>query len=295
MEIDCVFSGGGVKAYAYLGALQSMNEHRLHIKRVAGTSAGAIFAGLLAAGYNSKEIKTILEDLQLEKLLDPPLLSKYIPITKWLLLYGQKGLYKGDALESWLDNLLAKKGIFTFGDIKNHELKVVISDISLGRLIVIPDDLERVYGLTPETFKVATAIRMSASFPYFFMPKKLYYKDRSYSYIVDGGLLSNFPLWIFRTKDRDVRPVLGITLSDSVENSQPAKVSNGIDMFRALFLAMMRAHDTRYVSKQMEDQVVFIQVKEIKTVDMSITESTKQQLIQLGKEETTAFLKSWPK
>ena len=295
MEIDCVFSGGGVKAYAYIGALQSVKEHQLHIKRVAGTSAGAIIASLLAADYDVDEIHLILHDLQLETLLDPPFLSNYFPWMKWLLLYSQMGMYKGDAFELWLEHLLAQKGISTFGDLTKHELKVVISDISLGKLVVIPDDLERVYGIAPETFKIATAVRMSASFPYFFMPKKLYYQERTYSYIVDGGLLSNFPLWIFRTQQRDVRPVLGMTLSDSVENVQPMKVKNGIDMYRALFLAMMRAHDTRYISRKKQDHVIFIPVKDIKTVDMSISASTKQQLIQLGKEATTTFLKTWPK
>src|SRR5699024_722290 len=134
----------------------------------------------------------MLDQLDIEKLLDPPLISKYIPMTRWALLYQNKGLYKGDKLEEWLEEKLALKGIETFAHIKENDLKIVVSDISLGKLIVIPDDLNRVYGVVPEQFKVATAVRMSASFPYFFMPKKLYY-SKTYSYIVDGGLLSNFP------------------------------------------------------------------------------------------------------
>jgi len=51
MNIDAVFSGGGVKAFAFIGALEAMEEKGLVIKRAAGTSAGAILASLVLAGY----------------------------------------------------------------------------------------------------------------------------------------------------------------------------------------------------------------------------------------------------
>src|SRR5699024_3025183 len=258
MNIDCVFSGGGIKAYAFLGSLKSINSKKYRIQRVAGTSAGAILAALLAANYSIKEIEDMLNQLEIEKLLDPPLISKYIPITRWALLYQNKGLYKGDKLEEWLEEKLAVKGIVTFEHIKENNLKIIISDISLGKLIVIPDDLNKVYGIKPEHFKVATAVRMSASFPYFFMPKKLHY-GKTYSYIVDGGLLSNFPLWVFN-EPKLKRPILGLNLSDNVENIQPKKIKDAVDMFRALFLAMMRAHDARYISKTKQHHIVFIPV-----------------------------------
>jgi len=296
MDIDCVFSGGGIKGYAFIGALQTIKEHQYEIKRVAGTSAGAILAACIAANYTVEEIEQMLEQVQIENLLDPPFLSKYVPFTKWFLLYRQMGLYKGDKLESWFEDILAKKGVYTFADLEKDALKIVISDISLGKLVVIPDDLQRVYGINPKRFKVATAVRMSANFPYFFMPKKLYF-NHTYSYIVDGGILSNFPLWVFRNgeHERDKRPVLGITLSDTVENSGPVKVQQAIDLFRALFLAMMRAHDTRYVSRKMQNDVIFIPVKEINAMDLAIPDDVKRQLIQLGNEKTATFLKTWSK
>src|SRR5699024_12209948 len=106
MNIDCVFSGGGIKAYAFLGSLKSINDKKYRIQRVAGTSAGAIIAALIAAKYTIKEIENMLDQLDIEKLLDPPLISKYIPMTRWALLYRNKGLYKGDKLEEWLEEKL---------------------------------------------------------------------------------------------------------------------------------------------------------------------------------------------
>src|SRR5690625_5146540 len=198
MKIDCVFSGGGVKGFAFIGALRSIEEKNLKIERVAGTSAGAIIAALLAARYNVSEIENIMQELNLKKFLDAPFITEKIPFSKWMMLYFQMGLYKGNKFEKWLTDVLANKGVYTFKDIQEGYLKVVVSDVSLGKLIIIPDDLERVYQIIPDTFSVATAIRMSASFPYFFMPKKLGKKQNKKSYIVDGGLLSNFPIWVFR-------------------------------------------------------------------------------------------------
>lgn len=98
MKIDAVFSGGGVKGFAYVGVLEAWEEKNLQVERAAGTSAGAIIAGFLAAGYHYKDIKELMKTLDVQSLADPPLLSKLLPATKWLFLYFQLGLYKG---RSW--------------------------------------------------------------------------------------------------------------------------------------------------------------------------------------------------
>ena len=55
--IDGVFSGGGMKGFALVGAYQVLEEKGYQFKRVAGTSAGAILACFIAAGYTGKEIE----------------------------------------------------------------------------------------------------------------------------------------------------------------------------------------------------------------------------------------------
>jgi len=295
MKIDGVFSGGGVKAYAFIGALEALEREGYSFERVAGSSAGAIVASFLAANYTIDEINTLMEDVSLIHFLDPPRWTRRIPFSKWISLYFQMGLYKGDRFESWLRQTLAKKGVRTFADIAHGSLKIVVSDVTLGRLVVIPDDLYRLYQIDPATFSVARAVRMSASFPYFFMPKKLQNENGEKSYIVDGGLLSNFPLWVFRNENgRDVRPVLGISLSESIEHGKEYRVRNSLDLLQALFHSMLKAHDTRYIEKSKQDNIVFIPIKKIKTTDFSLTDKQKQSLIELGDIETKAFLRHWP-
>lgn len=295
MKIDGVFSGGGVKAYAFMGALQSIDEHELTLERVAGTSAGAIIASLIAANYQTEDIQQLLDELDLNKLLDPPMLTTIFPLSKWPFLYFQMGINKGEKFERWLYQLLAAKNIYTFNDLKEGQLKVIVSDLTLGRLVVIPDDLKSIYDIEPNYFPVSTAIRMSAGFPYFFMPKKLPGKTNKKSVIVDGGLLSNFPLWVFENENGDKRrPILGVKLSESMEQSEPRNIKNALDMFHALFSTMKQAHDARYISKSKQNNVIFIPVDNMSAVDLSISDETKQALITLGKQRADRFLQHWP-
>lgn len=295
MKIDVVFSGGGVKAFAFMGALQSIENHRLTLERIAGTSAGAIVASLIAANYQTDEIKVMLEELDLKSFLDPPTLTTLLPFSKWFFLYFQLGINKGEKFERWLYEQLAAKNIYTFKDLQQDRLKVIVSDLSLGKLVVIPDDLKRVYGLEPNYFLVSKAIRMSAGFPYFFMPKKLPGKTNKKSIIVDGGLLSNFPLWVFENENGEKkRPILGVKLSDSTEKYQPRHIRNALDMFQALFTTMKQAHDARYITKSQQNNIIFIPVKNISPVDLSISDQDKQRLIHIGKQRADRFLKYWP-
>ncbi|PAV29090.1 hypothetical protein CIL05_14040 [Virgibacillus profundi] len=297
MKIDAVFSGGGVKAYAFVGALESIEEKKLQIERVAGTSAGAIVASFLAAGYRYEEINSLLNELDLKKFLDPPALSKMLPFTKWFFLYFQLGIYKGDKLEQWIQQQLTKKNLNTFTDLKPGYLKVVVSDLSLGKMVVIPDDLQNNYGIDPNYFPIAKAIRMSAGFPYFFMPKKLPGKSQKKSIIVDGGLLSNFPLWVFENgENKNNRPILGVKLNESIKGQHQQKnIRNAFDMFHALFSTMKQAHDARYISKSQKNNIIFIPVEGVGTTDFQLTNETKENLISTGKSRADEFLKYWPK
>src|SRR5690625_599796 len=159
MKIDGVFSGGGIKAYAFIGSLQSIYNHNLEFKRVAGTSAGAIMASFLASGYTLSEIERSLESLDLKLFLDAPVLNNIIPGLKWFSLYFQMGLYRGRKFEDWLYYKLAEKNVYTFGDLPKGHLKIVVSDLTLGKLVVIPDDLERIYGINPKIFPVRSEER----------------------------------------------------------------------------------------------------------------------------------------
>lgn len=290
MIVDGVFSGGGIKGFAYVGAMQVLEEQGIQFERVSGTSAGAILAAFIAAGLNAEELEEIFDELNLQVLLDPPKFWFNLSFLKWVNLYKHFGLYRGKTLEQWFHEKLAAKGIYTFGDLPNDSLKLVASDLTNGRILVLPDDLKH-YGIDGQTFSVSRALRMSCGLPFFYEPFYLH-NGTEECVIVDGGVLSNFPLWLYGGENQ-VRPVLGMKLSSSNEEMAPHKIDNAIQLFEALFSTMKDAHDNRYISRRHEKNIIFIPVENYSATQFDMDEATKQKIMSIGKERATTFLKNW--
>ncbi|KQL37246.1 patatin-like phospholipase family protein [Psychrobacillus sp. FJAT-21963] len=290
MLIDGVFSGGGLKGFALVGAYQVLEEKGYRFKRVAGTSAGSILAAFIAAGFSSKEIENLLDELDTNTLLDPRKTLLPIPLMKWLNLYWRMGLYQGKALENWFLEKLAIKGVYTFSDLQPGSLKVVASDLTNGKMIVIPDDLGD-YGISADSFPVARAIRMSCGIPFFFEPIKLK-TGTGDTIVVDGGVLSNFPMWIYDNGNKE-RPVLGLKLSGNSEDVPGHTINNGLQLFEALFSTMKNAHDERYISRKIEKNIIFIPVEDYSATQFDMTEEMKKDLLEKGRQRAIQFLKIW--
>ena len=292
MIIDAVFSGGGVKAFAFIGALEALENQNYQIKRTAGSSAGAIVAGLVAAGYEIDELREIMLDVDLQTLLDRSIMEKIFPILKWMSVYRTFGLYKGKLFERWLEDLLAAKGIYTFADLKYGQLKLTVADLTLGRLVIFPDDLQEIYGILPERFSVAKAIRMSAGLPFFFKPIKLFDQEAKKHLMVDGALLSSLPLWIFKkSKQKPLRPVIGFQLQSKEKYFTNYQINNGLQFGKTLIATMRHAQDLRYISKYNQPDIVFLDTDHVNVADFSLSRKSRIDLIETGKEKTQLFLK----
>jgi len=292
MLIDGVFSGGGLKGFALVGAYQVLEEKGYRFHRVAGTSAGAILACFIAAGYSAKEIEKMLDEQDFQVLLDPRKTIIPLPLMKWFQLYWRLGLYQGNALENWFLEKLAAKDVYTFSDLPPGKLKLVASDLTNGKMIVLPDDLEG-YGISAETFPIARALRMSCGIPFFFEPVRLKV-GKGETIVVDGGVLSNFPMWIFNDEGGNTeRPVLGLKLSRSQEEMPGHKIDNALDLFEALFSTMKNSHDERYISRKHERNIIFIPVDDYSATQFDMDQETKEELIEAGRNSTIQFLKTW--
>lgn len=292
MEVDGVFSGGGIKGLTFIGAFEVLEEKGIRFKRVAGTSAGSLMAALIAAGYTPKEIYQEIAHIDMTQFLDRRTTFIPIPLLKWLPIYWRLGLFKGQAFEKWIDSLLSKKGVRTFSDLPPGKLKVIVSDLTNGKIVVIPDDLHN-YDIPFESFSVATAVRMSCSIPYFFEPVKLK-TQKGNVIIVDGGVLSNFPMWLYDSENgTKKRPVIGLKLSRSYADTPPKKINNAIQLFEALFTTMLDAHDARYISKKHVKDIIFFPMEGILATEFNLNEEKKEALLKLGREKTNEFLKKW--
>jgi len=105
-------------------------------ENLAGTSAGAIVAGLLAVGFNSEEIEGELKKLNYNQFKDEELPNKCKLLWKGLKILFKKGIYRGDYFEEWFEKLLEKKGKNKFADKRTeykedkykYKLKQIASD-----------------------------------------------------------------------------------------------------------------------------------------------------------------------
>lgn len=304
-RVNAVFEGGGVKGISLAGAVRAAELAGVSFHRVAGTSSGSIVAALLATGYTANEMKYIIESTPFRTFMQrSPIFNAKI-IGPALRLLIRKGLYAGDALEQWVQGLLAAKGVRVFGDLPPDKVRIIASDITNGKLLVLPHDLAS-YGIDPARFSVARAIRMSTSIPYFFDPVMLRHPWKvrkeagkgmtksKISYIVDGGLLSNFPLWLFEKEAAagSTIPVIGFQMVGRVEH-QPHRIAGPITMFQAMFETMLGAHDERYIDEQNRLRTIKIPTLGVGTTEFDLTPEKSENLYAAGLAAGQKFFRTW--
>jgi len=300
-KLDAVFEGGGVKGIALVGAVTATEAKGYVFENVAGTSAGAIVASLIAAGYKASELENIMKELDYTRFKDKDLVDQ-VPLLGPILSLGfEKGIYEGNYFEQWLRELLKAKNIHTFGDLVmqgedktskyHYKLRVIASDISRGRLLKLPQDIES-YGIDPDRLDVARAVRMSMSIPFFFEPVVLQDAIGTSSYIVDGGILSNFPVWLFDSGTANPPwPTLGYRLVDPTIEGKTNTVNGPLTLLAALFSTMMQAHDARHVAEKDFKRTIPIPTLDIRGTDFDLSSQTRDQLYQSGVNAAEQFFK----
>lgn len=313
-KTDAVFEGGGVKGIGLVGAVSEIEKH-YEFENLAGTSAGSIVASLLAVGYAGAEIAEILKELDYRKFKDEGFLDKLGFIGKGLSIGFEYGIYEGDFFENWFEELLQAKGVTTFGEIKTnypedkykYKVQVIASDVSDRRLLVLPGDLKSL-GYDPDYFSISRAVRMSMSVPVFFEPVKLRDSSERTHFIVDGGLLSNYPIWLLDDGSPNPDwPTFGFKLIEpdkrKLKGAKRSSINNPVSFLKALVTTMLDAHDNYHISQTKGDYDRTIGIstvvnkngeeKEIKSTDYDLTREESDLLFQNGVDAAKSFLEKW--
>ena len=307
---DLVFEGGGVKGIGLAGAYSALCERGVGPKRVAGTSAGAITAALVAAGYSAEELDSILLEVPFASFKDTAWEDRIPIVGHPLSVLLQRGIYEGGFFREWMRKLLEAKGVRTFGQLADPEatelkeryrLKVIVSDVTHRRLLVLPDDAASL-GIEPDDLEVAYAVRMSMSIPIFFEPVMHRNPRTGVDHlIVDGGMLSNFPVWLFDAdKGEPPRwPTFGMLLVEGdpkvpvahrVEGRQSGSI---IDYIKALASTMMEAHDRLYLEKATFVRTIPIPTLGVSTTEFDITPARVRAIYESGRKAAFDFLGRW--
>jgi NTE family protein len=265
MKYDLVFEGGGAKGMVFVGAMQEFEDRGHEINRLMGTSAGAITATGLAAGYSAAEMGAALMEVRdgkpvftsflgvpgdfskdeiaasslramleaidlplvpdrLEARLDEALLQGLLKLPRSRHLFSfleRGGWYTADAFVTWMGERLdatAPDGtrrrysgmtMQEFFDATGRSLSLIAADTSDNRMLILNHS-------TAPDVPVVWATRMSMSVPLLWQEvvwQKEWgaYRGRNLTghRIVDGGLLSNFPIELFISAQPHVTAVMG--------------------------------------------------------------------------------------
>ncbi len=306
--VDLVFEGGGVKGIALVGAFSVLQERGYEPQNMAGASAGAIVAALIAAGYGAGELKEIIAELDYDRFKDEALEDRF-PMGKTLSILKDLGIYEGKAFEEWMRELLETRGVRTFGDLVRREdvdlkyrykLQVIASDVTERRLLVLPRDAPKLGIEDPDDIDVAQAVRMSMSIPIFFEPVRFTNRLTDEEHlIVDGGMLSNFPVWLFDAEEPQW-PTIGMKLVQSPETplgeelAEPvprAGVKQVIGYLRSLVDTMMAAHDRLYVEQHDFDRrTIGIDTLGVGTTEFDLSPERALALYESGRTAAKEFL-----
>jgi len=315
---NLVFEGGGVKGIAYVGAMQVL-FHRGHlagIRRVGGTSAGAINALIYALGYSIPEQKEILASTDFKKFMD----DSFGVIRDFNRLTRQYGWNKGDFFSDWVGTLVAEKmgnRFATFRDLLNEDrpdLYVIGTNLTTGYVECFSKERH------PD-MPLAEAVRISMSIPLFFAAVRHGTRKDVY---VDGGVILNYPVKLFdREKYIDMekepgaalrvsyynrenavflldqagrspyvynRQTLGLRLDTSEQiglfrYNQPVagkKITDLFDYLKALVAAQMGLQENQHLHSDDWQRTLYINTLDVRTTDFNITAEKKKALLAQG-------------
>lgn len=322
---NLVFEGGGVKGIAYVGAMRVLEEMGIlrEIKRVGGTSAGAINAVLFAAGYTADETLKELGELDFNDFKDD----------SWFVLNDMKrvkeeyGWYKGNFFRDWIGERLKKKTGFSditfkaLAEFTNIDLYVYASNISTNFGEVYSPEH------TPRT-RVVDAVRRSMSIPLFFRA----IRDDRDDVFVDGGVLNNYPVKLFdrekylfdKTLARKTsyyddinkpflkshpdsspfiynKETLGFRLDSGQEiavfrdGQQPKSrnIDNFLDYTFELVKTIMSVQDNQHLHEDDWHRTIYIDTLGYSTFDFDLSAADKRRLTTEGKNATEKYFEWW--
>jgi NTE family protein len=158
-------------------------------------------------------------------------------------------------------------------------------------MIILPDDLpdyadESGKPFDKDSFPLVEAVRMSMSYPFLFTPVVLHREGRPV-YVVDGGLLSNFPIWLFDSPNPK-RPTWGFRLhgGESVDEGLPyRKIPRPfweVPLLKAMFSAATEAWDREQMAQVVSARTVSIPTHQISTTDFGLTKAEADSLYAWG-------------
>ena len=184
LKIGLALGGGAARGFAHVGVIAVLEEAGLKPQIVVGTSAGSLVAALYATGKTSAQLQQTA--LNMEE----------VAITDWMLPIFGRGMFRGEALARYVNELTANRLIENMA----IPLGIVATDLSNGQAVLF------------QKGDTGTAVRASSAVPAVFVPVRINGRD-----YVDGGLVSPVPVRFARQMGADI--VVAVDISSPPEGN----------------------------------------------------------------------------
>ncbi len=222
-NVALVLASGGARGMAHIGAIEELERRGYHITSIAGTSAGALVAGLYATGklQEGKKWFLSLDKQHIMSLGDFSLSTSYV-------VKGDKII---DSFREIVDDCLIES--------LPIPVSLVASDVINNKEVVM------------ETGSLFQAVRASVSIPMFFRPVK-----RDNMLLIDGGILNALPLNRVRRTEGDLLVAMNISAPDSIapETKHTKKAPKLLDKLPA-FNKLLEHFDSTQKEENIADEV----------------------------------------
>ena len=182
LKIGLALGGGAARGFAHVGVIAVLEEAGLKPQIVVGTSAGSLVAALYATGKTSAQLQQTA--LSMEE----------VAITDWMLPIFGRGMFRGEALARYVNELTANRLIENMA----IPLGIVATDLNSGQAVLF------------QKGDTGTAVRASSAVPAVFVPVRINGRD-----YVDGGLVSPVPVRFARQMGADI--VVAVDISNPPE------------------------------------------------------------------------------
>ena len=193
-RIALVLGGGGARGLAHIGVLKVLEEEKLPVDVVVGTSVGALVGALYCGGVPVQKMERIGQDVQWDKISN---LGK----TSLLRLIIGEHLLSTEKMEDYLVRNIGNKRF----DELDKTFACVATDLNTGEMIVLKEG------------NVAFAARASATIPGIFAPAEFRHR-----YLVDGGLSSNIPTDVAKLLGADI--IIAVSVSADISKNNTSNV-----------------------------------------------------------------------
>ncbi|NTW66692.1 MAG: patatin-like phospholipase family protein [Nitrospirae bacterium] len=184
-KVALVLGGGAARGFAHIGVIRALEQEKVPIDLIVGTSVGSLIGAIYAYDANSMELEWTAFMLEKDSLFDYGLITAFTGM----------GVAKGDKLEEFV------KSKVPVANIENLKIPfaAVATDLNRGTSVVL------------DKGSVARAVRASSAIPGVFNPVE--YQGRL---LVDGGVIDSIPVSVAREKGADI--VIAVDISMNVVN-----------------------------------------------------------------------------